>query len=243
MPGRRHGLYQRCTSSAGVTVLRSWPHIRTLSSSRNTRVAEAALCGAGTTRHCLRAVRFEAGGIQQPRVARRQGLLQPGEPERIRAREHAGRPFRAGVHENARAIGCACAERRRRLRPRVEQERSGYAPAVDGNRYALVDHVQRCHRAPRVQRPDSVAGHPQTRSGWQRCAHSRGGVIGACRVDLCRRSSVWLPDNLFLLRRTASRSRSGHRPAGVPWWGTAVCHARENARALQPVSLAGLQSR
>ena len=47
-------------------------------------------------------------------------------------------------------LGRARAERRRRLRARVEQERTGDTAADDEHRHAVVDHVQRRHRTSRA---------------------------------------------------------------------------------------------
>src|SRR4029434_10792493 len=66
---------------------------------------------------------------------------------------------RPGIHANAEAARRACPERRRCLRPRVEQERTSHAAAHTRHRYAVVDHLQRRHRSSRVRRQDSMAGH------------------------------------------------------------------------------------
>ena len=58
-----------------------------------------------------------------------------------------------------------------------------------------------------------------------------------------RDPSYWLPDNLFLLQEySAARPGAGNRAPGIPGRQAAVCDAREDARPLQPVPIARVQS-
>ena len=99
-------------------------------------------------------------------------------------------------------LGRARAERRRRVRARVEQERAGDAAADARHRHAASitfnDVARRCAR---YADRDPLAGAAQAGSGRQRRAHP-GRRIARRRS---RRSSPpirrsWLPDNLFLLQ-------------------------------------------
>ena len=147
--------------SGSVALWRAWHPKQTSLSSMSTPSGRSRSLRRSNDEALLTRLRPEASRIQQCRAAAREAVLQPGEPERLRSREHAGGSAGAGLHENARATRCARAERRRRLRARVEQERTSHAAAHARHRHTVVDHVQRRRRTSRVRRPDPLAGDPQ----------------------------------------------------------------------------------
>ena len=200
--------------------------------------------GARAAGRRLCAVRPEAGGVQQHRTAGGAALLQPGEPQRLRSRQHARGAVGTGVHEDARAIGRTRAERRRRVRPRVEQERTSHAaaharastrrgrsPSTTSN--ALQPYADQI-RWPAILKPD------QGGSGARiQVVESLTEVAAIFAAD----PTIWLPDNLFLLQEYLP-----HDPdqgiVRLEFLGrrTALRDAREDPRPLQSVSVAGLQS-
>ena len=142
-------------------------------------------------------------------------------------------------------LGRARAERRGRVRARAEQERSGDAAADARHRHAALDHVQRRrraathvrddHRWPALLKPDQ--GGSGARIQVVESLAQVEAIFARRSVDLAARqpvSAAGIP---------AARSRAGHRPAGVSRRRAALRDAGEDARPLQPVSVAGLQSR
>ena len=145
----------------------------------------------------------------------------------------------------ARAARRPSPERRGRVRARAEQERSGdaaaHAWASTARARSPSTTSARC--AP-TRGEIALAGAAQARSGRQRRAHSGGRVAGAGRGDLHPRSGgVAARQSVPAAGVSAARSRPGHRPPRVSRRRAALRDAREDARALQPVPLAGLQSR
>ena len=159
----------------------------------------AALERRGVAFEPFDVTRAAFSNVEPPRCA---ALLQPGEPERLRPRPHAGGAAGARLHAIARTAGRARPERRRRVRARAEQERAGDAAAHARHRLRRARSRSTTSRALRALRGrDRVAGAAQAGSGRQRRAHPGGRVAGR----RSRRSSraipaIWLPDNLFLLQ-------------------------------------------
>ena len=197
--GTRAGRRPRCGRVRGVTgvdlvVLHEHPEWQ--------KPLFAALRAA---RRRVRAVRPRGGGVQQRRGAARAALLQPSEPERVRPRPHPGGASGARLHADAGSPRRARAQRRRRVRPGVEQERAGDPAAHARHRYPAFDHLQR--RSARCARYADTITWPALLKPDQGGSGARIQVV----ESLAQVEAIFAADPASGCRTTCSCSRNSCR--------------------------------
>ncbi len=166
-------------------------------------------------RRVVRAVRFEAGGVQQRGNAGRTALLQSGQPQCLRPGQRPAVPLalaymRTLERRGARVLNGADVFA-------LELSKSAQATllgtlGIDTPRSITFNDVEALavrtrSRGRRCSSPIRAAAVREFR-WWSRCARSSR-FSRPTRVCGCRTTSS-------CCRSTAPRSRAGHRPAGVP---------------------------
>ena len=188
------------------------------------------------------AVRSEEGRVRPDDCAAAPLVLQPGEPERLRARQHARGSARALVHAVARGSRARASSTARGVRARAparpRRPRCCGGSASRTPRSIAFNDVEALRD--RVARRARVARAAQAGAGRQRRAHRSC----SSRSTSSGRSVERRPEHLAAGRPAPApgvlraRSRARHRAHGVPRRRAALRDARRLARSLQPVPVA-----